>query len=136
MKKINLALLQLTSFIFSISPLLVYFIFNHHKYVGTRVEGLKLLFGGTLIVVILVLKALKKLKIPSGVWFFSIMLMLSYFLEAVLVDLKVLSFLALVGEILDSIMQAVISRVKIKNERLKVTSAVEKALEGCISGRV
>ncbi len=136
MKKFRLALLYMLSFVVSIAPLAVHFTMNYDRYIGTKAEGIKLLFGGGMVLAILLLKALKKLKIPSGVWFFGIMFMLSYLLETVLIDLKLLSLLALAGEGMDLIVQAFISKEKQRLINRQAASVVENAMEKCINGRV
>ena len=85
---------------------------------------------------ILLLKVLKKLKIPSGVFLFSLMCVLSYLLQPVINDLMVISFLALVGELFDLVIQALIAREKRKLLANETASAVENAIKNHTRGRV
>ncbi len=114
MKRFKIFILYLISFAFSIGPLFTYLIVNRDRYFCTKYDAIKLFSGGLIIMVMLLLKTLKKLKIPTGVSFFGLICMLSYLLSPVIQDLTVLSFLALVGEIGDSIMQSIISKEKRK----------------------
>lgn len=135
MKWFKLSLLYLLSFIVSISPLLIYFIKNHESYVSTGYDAIKLMSGGVILSFILILKVVKKLKIPSGVVLFSLICVLSYLLAPIIKDLTVLSFLALVGELGDLVVQAFIAREKRKMKAKEVTDIVESAIKGQI-GRV
>lgn len=134
MKKARLIILYGLSLFLSILPLGAYFIINHDKYVGAG--GIKLLFGGIIIAFIMVLKTLKKLKMPSGVWFFGILFLLAYLMESVLADLKMLTFLALVGEIFDATVQLFIERAKRQLYEGRARDIVKDALEDRLSGRV
>ena len=114
MNRFKIFILYLISFAFSVGPLFTYLIVNKDRYFCTKYDAIKLFSGGLIIIIMLLLKTLKKLKIPTGVSFFGLICMLSYLLSPVIQDLTVLSFLALVGEIGDSIMQAIISKEKRK----------------------
>lgn len=128
MKRFKIFILYLCSFAASISPLLTYFIVNRDRYICTRYDALKLFSGGLIIAFMLLLKVLKKLKIPSGVFLFSLLTVLAYLLKPIISDLMVLSFLALVGELGDLVIQAVISREKRKLQAKETVSAVEDAI--------
>ena len=114
MNRFKIFILYLISFAFSVGPLFTYLIVNKDRYFCTKYDAIKLFSGGLIIIIMLLLKTLKKLKIPTGVSFFGLICMLSYLLSPVIQDLTVLSFLALVGEIGDSIMQSIISKEKRK----------------------
>ena len=114
MNRFKIFILYLISFAFSVGPLFTYLIVNKDRYFCTKYDAIKLFSGGLIIIIMLLLKTLKKLKIPTGVSFFGLICMLSYLLSPIIQDLTVLSFLALVGEIGDSIMQAIISKEKRK----------------------
>ena len=126
MKKFKIFILYLISFAFSIGPLFTYLIVNNDRYFCTKYDAIKLFSGGLIIMVILLLKTLKKLKIPTGVSFFGLVCMLSYLLSPVIKDLTVLSFLALVGEIGDSIMQAIISKEKRKLFAREISNQINR----------
>ena len=126
MKKFKIFILYLISFAFSIGPLFTYLLVNRDRYFCTKYDAIKLFSGGLIIMVILLLKTLKKLKIPTGVSFFGLVCMLSYLLSPVIKDLTVLSFLALVGEIGDSIMQAIISKEKRKLFAREISNQINR----------
>ena len=114
MKRFKIFILCLMSFIFSVCPLFTYLMVNKDRYFCTKYDAIKLFSGGFIIMLMIFLKTLKKLKIPSGVSFFFILCILSYLLSPVIRDLTVLSFLALVGEVCDVIIQAFIAKEKRK----------------------
>ena len=135
MRYLRLVSLYVISFAVSIAPLLIYFIVNKERYVCTRYDGIKLLMGGVVLSFILLLKVMKKLKINSGVSLFGIICVLSYLLAPILQDLMVLSFLALVGEMLDVIVQALISREKRRGLAKEAARDISDSIKGTI-GRV
>lgn len=135
MKRFRIVILYLMSFMVSISPLLIYFIANRDRYVCTRYDAIKLFSGGLIVVFILLLKVLKKLKIPSGVFLFSLICVLSYLLKPIINDLMIISFLALVGELFDLIIQALISREKRKQASMETARVIESVI-GQKAGRV
>ena len=126
MKRFKIFILYLISFAFSIGPLFTYLAVNKDRYFCTKYDAIKLFSGGLIIVIMLLLKTLKKLKIPTGVSFFGLICMLSYLLSPVIQDLTVLSFLALVGEIGDSIMQAIISKEKRKLFAREISNQINR----------
>lgn len=126
MKRFKIFILYLISFAFSIGPLFTYLIVNKDRYFYTKYDAIKLFSGGLIIIIMLLLKTLKKLKIPTGVSFFGLICMLSYLLSPVIQDLTVLSFLALVGEIGDSIMQAIISKEKRKLFASEISNQINR----------
>ena len=135
-KGFKIIALYILSFAFSISPLLTYFIINKERYICTRYDAIKLFSGGLIIAFMLLLKVLKKLKIPSGVFLFSLMCVLSYLLAPIIEDLMVLSFLALIGELCDLVIQAFIAREKRKLMAKETASEVERTLVNYTRGRV
>ena len=126
MKRFKIFVLYLISFAFSVGPLFTYLIVNRDRYFCTKYDAIKLFSGGLIIIIMLLLKTLKKLKIPTGVSFFGLICMLSYLLSPVIQDLTVLSFLALVGEIGDSIMQAIISKEKRKLFAREISNQINR----------
>ena len=126
MNRFKIFILYLISFAFSIGPLFTYLIVNRDRYFCTKYDAIKLFSGGLIIIIMLLLKTLKKLKIPTGVSFFGLICMLSYLLSPVIQDLTVLSFLALVGEIGDSIMQAIISKEKRKLFAREISNQINR----------
>ncbi len=136
MRQFRIIVLYVLSFVASISPLTAYFIANRDRYVCSRYDGFKLFLGGIVVAVILLLKVIKKLKINSGVSLFSTICVLSYLLAPIIQDLMVLSFLALVGELLDLFIQVFISIERKKAQAALTARAVEKAISNQKIGRV
>lgn len=127
MKGIKVPLLYLLSFVVSIGPVAIYFFANRDAYIETAPQGVKLSCGIVLLLSVALLKSLGKLKFPSRTVLFALVFILCYLLGSVLNDLLVFSFLALVGEILDSICQVFIRRAK--EERLSQKMAEKTADE-------
>ena len=128
MKRFKIFILYILSIAISITPLLIYFLMNRDRYLCTKTDAIKLFSGGFIVLIMLVLKALKKLKMPSGVWFFGLICILSYLLAPILKDLVIISFLGLVGEIGDMIVQVFISREKSKLQSEKTAKELKKLL--------
>lgn len=136
MRRFKIVALYILSFIATLAPLLTYFIVNREKYICDKYDAIKLFSGGLIIAFILVLKVLKKLKIPSGVFLFSLICVLSYLLSPIINDLMVLSFLALVGELFDIIIQALIAREKRIIQAKDTANEVERAISNKIGSRI
>ena len=134
MRLFKIVLLHILSVILSICPVVIFFLINLDLYVATRYEGIKLVSGGVVLLAIVILKVLGKLKIPSGVMLYGIIIILSYLLEAIISDLIIFAFLALVGEILSSICDAVIKSFKKKLEREKTAEITANEIKKVIGG--
>ena len=135
MKKVKIPLLYALSFICSIGPILTFFLINHKEYISTTPEKIKLLFGGALVVAILIIKSLGFLKIKSSLVFFGGAFLLSYLLESIIHDLLIFSFLALVGEVLAMVVRIFINREKKKRQEERNGQIVKEAIKA-VSGRV
>ena len=121
--------LYLLSFAITVSPLLAYLIANGDRYFHTKYDAIKLFSGGFIIAFMLLLKTLKKLRVPSGVFLFALICILSYLLAPVMRDLTVLSFLALVGELGDLAVQGFISREKRKLSSRETAKQIKSIME-------
>lgn len=99
----RLIILEIASFIVSITPLVLIFTINWNKYAATPADTVRLSLGGILIVMLFFLKAIGKLRIPSRIVFFGMIFVMSYLLKAVLADILLISGMALAGEIVDCI---------------------------------
>ena len=135
MKKFKLPTLYLGSFLLSVLPVAIYFLVNRDAYLSTREETVKLLFGGLLAIAILTLKTFGFLKIKSSVVIFLGVFVFSYLLESMIDDLLIFSFLALVGEVLSSVVKLFIRREKAAVQNEKTEKTIEKAILKS-SGRV
>ena len=127
--KFKIVMLHILSFFCSTLPVIIYFAINHHKYLSTVPEKIKLGVGAVALCVIIVLKLVGKLKINSRIIIFGIVFAFSYLLEAILDDLLVFSFLALVGEALDLIIGIFIKKEKRKLELRESAEAHAEAIE-------
>lgn len=135
MKRVTIPLLYALSFVCSICPVLIFFLINHKDYISTTPEKIKLLFGGVLVVAILIIKSLGFLKIKSSLVFFGGAFLLSYLLESIIHDLLVFSFLALVGELLNMVVRIFINREKKKKQEREGGQIVKDAIKE-VSGRI
>lgn len=134
-------ILYLLSFLASIGPLAAVFAFNFREYVGTVQDAVKLGFGAILAAVFMLLKVLGKLKVPRRVVFEAFCLLFSYLFAALLEDLMLISFAALLGEALDyALFQPRIARAKKAREREETADVtverMEELLDKYIGGRV
>ena len=135
MKRVTIPLLYALSFACSIAPVLTFFLINHKDYISTTPEKIKLLFGGVLVVAILIIKSLGFLKIKSSLVFFGGAFLLSYLLESIIHDLLIFSFLALAGELLNMVVIIFINREKKKKQEMESGQIVKDAIKE-VSGRI
>lgn len=127
----KLYILYIASFIATIAPLAIYVLINKGKYISTVSDSIKLSVGFIMCACLMLLKVIGKLKIPSRIGVYSVVFVLSYLLDAILEDLIVLSFLALLGEIIDAIFfQIPIRRLKESIHNDKIADATTKQIEG------
>ena len=136
MRKIKVPFLYLLSFAFSILPVSIYFFVNMDRYVKSVPEGIRLAGGGVLLLIIVLLKVIGKLKMPSRTALFGIVFVLCYLLSSVLSDLIIFSFLALVGDIMDSILHVIIRREREENQRERVAHKTAQEINRVLNGRV
>ena len=134
--KIKLFVLYILSFSVSVLPVLIYFFSNADRYFIKEQDKVRLCSGLLLLTVIIFLKVIGKLKMPSRVAFFGTVFILCYLLESVLGDILVFTFLALVGEIMDSICQIFIRRTREKILVMKTAQATAYEIKRSLSGRV
>ena len=137
MRLFKIALLHILSVVLSICPVLIYFFINLDEYTKTVTETVKLTAGGMVLLVIVILKVLGKLKIPSGIALYGIILILAYLLDAIIADLMLFAFLALIGEVLSTICGLVIKAQAKRLEREKTASVTAEKIKKIMgSGRV
>ena len=136
MKRFKMIILYALSFALSVLPVAIYFFANADRYFVTVSDRVRLSVGLVALCVIVILKAMGQLRVPSRAVLFAIVMVMCYLLERVLDDLIIFSFLALVGEVLDMICQHFIK--KAKEERLLQKSAEKTAneIERVLNGRV
>ena len=130
--RIKIFLLYILSFFCSIGPVSVYFLINWDRYVQTVPEKIKLSCGIVFLLIIVILKVMGKLRLPSRAALFGIIFVMCYLLEAIIDDLLILSFLALVGELLDAICQLFLRRAKKKQNNEELAETVANAINGLV----
>ena len=135
MKQLKIPGLYLLSLVLSVCPVGVYFFVNADKYISTVQEGIKLGAGAVLLLVIVLLKVMGKLRVPSRVTLFGLVFTLCYLLQAVLNDLIVFSFLALVGEMADTVCQIFIRRARAEKDAELTAKITAKEIERAVRGR-
>ena len=114
----------------------IYFFLNRERYFVTLPERVKLTTGLVCLGVIVLLKVMGKLKMPSRAVLFGLVFILCYLMESVLNDLLVFSFLALVGEIMDMICQVFVKRAKEEKATEKMAQATTAEITKILNGRV
>ena len=142
MKKLKLKLffLYVGSFIVSISPLLTVLISRWGVYTKTPEDTVKLCIGGLFCLFFIFLKVIGKLKMPRRIVLFGVVFVLVYLLQAILDDLLIISGMALMGELVDTIFfQSAIRRTKegvlIEKTSAATSDKVEEVIKKYI-GRV
>lgn len=136
MKKSKIPLLYCLSFVLSVLPVSIYFFVNSDRYIKTIPDRIKITAGLVILSVIVILKVIGKLKMPSRTVLFGFVFIMCFLLGRVLNDLIVFSFLALVGEILDSICQIYIRRERERILTEKAANATADKLKKILNGRV
>ena len=136
----KLLLAQICSFIVSVAPLIAVFVINRERYFVDVAAGVKLAAGGIIVVVMMLINALGRLKVPGGVMAYLIVFLLSYLLEAVLSDLMILSGAALLGASIDTIiMRPIIKKLREDITVSKTADATSKKIKEILNytgGRV
>ena len=136
MKHSKIPFLYFLSFVLSVLPVASYFFANVDRYVVTVPDRVKLSVGLVCLSVIVFLKVLGKLRMPSRAVLFGFVFVMCYLLERVLADMMMFSFLALVGEVLDMICQGIIKHEKEKKFAQKTAERTAVEVERVLNGRV
>lgn len=97
----NFILWGIASFTALVTPLLTVLIINRERYFTTVQDAVKLTVGGLLCFFFLAVVIFGKARAPGGLFFCAFVFVLSCLLEPILVDLKLLSGMALVGACAD-----------------------------------
>lgn len=107
-KSLRAKLWTLTAFsiLVSVMPLLLLFLFNFHRYVKSVEDAIKLSVGGMIIAVILIIKAVGKLKIPGRVVTSTLFLLLCWLLSGMLSDLLTIACVWWISEVVDFVIFA------------------------------
>ena len=135
--KKQIRLLTMCSFLISILPLLITVACRWDNYVASPGDVVKLTFGGIMVAILLLFKALGRLKFPEKRvvgYFFA--LVLCFLLDNVLQDITFLLFMATVGEVADLIIfQHPIKVLKEKLQNEKTADATAEKLKKILDER-
>lgn len=136
MKHLKIICLYILGFVLSIAPIFTYFILNYDRYVKSTYDGVRLASGGIILACILLVKITGKLKIPSAVSVFGVIFVLSYLLNSIIMDLMIFSFLALLGEICDMVVQIFIKKERARLVNTKIATETAKEISKIVNTRV
>ena len=136
MKHLKIVCLYILGFALSIAPIFTYFILNYDRYVKSTYDGVRLASGGIILACILLVKITGKLKIPSAVSVFGVIFVLSYLLNSIIMDLMIFSFLALLGEICDMVVQIFIRKERARLVNTKIATETAKEISKIVNTRV
>ena len=139
-ERAKLFFLSLGGFLASLLPLCVLFVMRWELYV-TAVPGgaIRLSLGGGMIAALILLKILGKLRMPSRLLVMVLCLVMVYLLEAVLSDLALILWMAIVGEGADAFLFAplvrrVRERIRIMKQADATADRVEELLKTYVKG--
>lgn len=111
--RFKLILFQVLNVVMAVLPLIAYFIYNRDVYTETPEQTIKLTFGGIMVIVFITFALLGKLKAMNYISGAFILLLFSWFLEAIIDDLIVISFLMVLGGILSTVLFGIqVKRIK------------------------
>lgn len=129
----RIALLTVGGFLASVAPPATLLLLRWDRYTAIPAGGVRLTVGGILIAAMLLLKVMGKLKLPSRMTVMAIALILSYLLEALLSDLSLVLWAALIGEALDALVSSpLLSRARARLERLEQADVTAVAMESLL----
>lgn len=142
----KLVMLYILSFIVSIAPLVIVVAINWSHYVSTPSRTVSLSIGGAMAVLLMLLKTLGKMpQNVNRVVKYGVLFGIVWLLEPIIQDLKILTFAAFIGELVDSLFFVwQIRRLKetiLINRTAATTAAVtkvqiEEIINNAINGRV
>lgn len=119
----KLFFLCMGGFLASTVPLLSLLVIKWEEYTAIPGGAVRLCFGGAAIVALIVLKVAGKIKLPSRLTVMAIGLVLVYLLEALLADLTLILWVALIGEAVDSFLFAPFA--KRSREKIKIAKQAD-----------
>ena len=129
-EKRRVVLLSIGGFFASSAPLAVLLILRWERYVSVPAGGLRLCLGGGIIALLLLLKVLGRLHLPSRITLMAVALTMTYLLEAVLSDLSLILWAALIGEALDAFLfSPMLKRARERVAQLRGADATAGAVE-------
>lgn len=111
--RFKLILFQVLNVVMAVLPLIAYFIYNRDVYTETPEQTIKLTFGGIMVIVFITFALLGKLKAMNYISGTFILLLFAWFLEVIIDDLIVISFLMVLGGILSTVLFGIqVKRIK------------------------
>ena len=140
--KAKLFFMECGGFFASVTPVAVVFFLNLDRYVQSTRDGWKLGFGGIIVAVLILLKVLGRLRLPSHITTVAVVTLLSWLLSSLLKDLTLLCAMYLVGEILDALIfrrtaKRLREAIQMERQADATASRVEDLLKNYIgNGRV
>lgn len=140
-RRTKLYLLEILRVVTILTPLLVIVIINRNDYFYNTASTVSMTIGGCVAVVLALLLSFDKLKVRSRIIVFGVVFGLVWALEPLIVDLKLLSGAAFLGEIVNTIFfEGRIKRLRRlweAEEAAEINAqAQEKVVEKIIGGRV
>lgn len=138
--RFKLILFQVLNVVMAVLPLIAYFIYNRDVYTETPEQTVKLTFGGIMVIVFITFALLGKLKAMNYISGAFILLLFAWFLEAIIDDLIVISFLMVLGGILSTVLFGIqVKRIKQQILIDKTADATSERVEALLDkyvGRV
>lgn len=129
--KNRLVILYLFSMGFSIIPFACIFIGNFDRYVTTVGDAVKLSFGAVFISVILLLKAIGKLRLPGRLMTATALVFFCWLFSSVLEDMLLISAVWWVSEAADHfVLSPLISKTKEAIRIRRTANATAEAMRG------
>lgn len=125
--RVKLFFATLGGYVASVLPLVCLFAAKWETYTGASRGAFRLCLGGGIVLILLLFKVLGKLRMPSRALGMILCLILSYLLEAVLSDLTLILWMALLGELVDALFFA--RAVRLLRERLQADRVADAAAE-------
>lgn len=129
-EKRRVILLSVLGFLATLLPLLSLLLLRWERYTAVSGGALRLCLGGGVIALLMLLKVMGKLKLPSRLTVFALSLVLVYLLEALIADLSLILWMAMLGEALDAFLFApLLRRARERLGRLRQADVTADAVE-------
>lgn len=127
----RLFLLCTVSFGVSFIPLMSIFIRNYDRYVSSVSDAVKLSFGAVFVLIIFLLKAVGKLKIPGRLMTATVLVFFCWLFSTVLADLLLISAVWWISEAVDYfVLSPLIGRTKEAIRIKRTADATAEAIGG------
>lgn len=139
-EKRKLFFLCVGGFLASALPLFSLLVLRWDTYTSVPGGAVRLCFGGAAIALLILLKVLGKIKLPSRLCVMGISLVLVYLLEGLLADLTLILWVALIGEATDALFFAPLAkktrkRIEVACQADATADRVEELLKTYAGGK-